>query len=111
MDSYHSDPEIYLAGAHHAFNDCNDIVSARRYISFGLQFYEDLQKLYVEDFWIEVKHLNKIGVTSLQAALTKYNFIIQHFEDDIDLHFDLVDTALDEHIKITQLQSIMIRYL
>ncbi|XP_060869408.1 U3 small nucleolar RNA-associated protein 6 homolog [Metopolophium dirhodum] len=109
MDSFHSDSEIYITGAHHAFTDCNDIESARRYISFGIKFHEDLKKLYVEDFWIEVKNLNQTGDTSLLATLTKYNNIIQHFEGDFDLHFDLVDTALDEHIKMTQLQSIVIR--
>jgi len=111
MDSFHNDPDIYITGASHAFDDCNDIVSARRYISYGIKYHEDLKKLYVEEFWIEVKHLNQTGDTSFQAALAKYNFIIQHFKDDIELHFDLVDTALDKHIKITHLQSIIIRYL
>ncbi|XP_003247432.1 uncharacterized protein LOC100569611 [Acyrthosiphon pisum] len=109
MDSFHSDPEIYITGAHHAFDDFNDIESARRYFSFGIKFHEDFKKLYIEDFWIEVKNLNQTGDTSLQAALTKYNYIIQHFKDDIGLHFDLADTVLDEHIKMTQLQSIVIR--
>jgi len=109
MDSFHSDVEIYITGAHHAFDDCNDVESARRYISFGIKFHEDLKKLYVEDFWIEVKNLNQTGDTSLLAALTKYNNIIQHFEGDFELHCDLVDTVLDEHIKMTQLQSIVIR--
>lgn len=111
MDSFHTDPEIYITGAHHAFNDCNDIESARQYISTGIQFHEDFKKLYLEDFWIEVKYLNQTGGTSLQAVLDKYNHIIQHFNNDVDFHFDLVDTALDEHIKITQLQCIIIRYL
>lgn len=111
MDKCHSDPEIYITGAHHAFNDCNDIESARRYISSGITFHEDFKKIYVEDFWIEVKNLNQIGNTSLQAVLKKYNYIIQHFKDDIDLHFDLVDIALDEHIDVTQLQCNVIRYL
>jgi len=111
MDSSHSDPEIYITGAHHAFNDCNDIESARRYISIGMKFHGDFKKLHVEDFWIEIKHLNQTGGSSLQTALKKYSRIIQHFKDDINLHFDLVDIALDDHIKMTQLQSIVIRYL
>lgn len=110
MDSFHSDPDMYITGAHHAFNDCNDIESARRYISIGIKFHEDFKKLYVEEFWIEVKNLNQTGDTSLQTALKKYNYIIQHFKDDINLHFDLVDIVLDEHIKMTQLQCTVIRY-
>ncbi|XP_015367522.1 PREDICTED: U3 small nucleolar RNA-associated protein 6 homolog [Diuraphis noxia] len=109
MDSSHSDPEIYITGAQHAFNDCNDVESARRYISNGMKFHEDFKKLYIEDFWIEVKHLNQTGGSSLQTALNKYNCIIQHFKDDINLHFDLVDITLDNHIKMTQLQCIVIR--
>jgi len=110
MDSFHSDPEIYITGAHHAFKNCNDIESARRYISNGIKFHDNFKKLYIEDFWIEVQNLDQTGETSLQTALNKYNHIIQTFKDDINFHIDLVDKALEEPIKITQLQCTVIRY-
>ncbi|CAH1731543.1 unnamed protein product [Aphis gossypii] len=109
MDSFHSDPEVYITGAHHALNECNDIESARRYISIGIKFHDDFKKLYVEEFWVEIQNLNKTGDISIQTALKKYNSIIQQFKNDIHIHIDLVDTIFNEKIKMSQLHCIIIR--
>ncbi|XP_027852678.2 U3 small nucleolar RNA-associated protein 6 homolog [Aphis gossypii] len=109
MDTFHSDPEVYITGAHHALNECNDIESARRYIAIGIKFHDDFKKLYVEEFWIEIQNLNKTGDISIQTALKKYNSIIQQFKNDIHIHIDLVDTIFNEKIKMSQLHCIIIR--
>jgi len=98
-------------GANHALNECNDIESARRYISFGLRFHEEYKKLYIEDFWIEVQYLNRTGEISFQKTLKKYRYIIQNFKDDVHIHIDLVDKALNPQIKMSQLQSVLVRYI
>lgn len=110
MDTFHSDPEVYITGAHHALNECNDIESARRYIAIGIKFHDDFKKLYVEEFWIEIQNLNKTGDISIQTALKKYNSIIQQFKNDIHIHIDLVDIIFNEKIKMSQLHNIIIRY-
>lgn len=106
----HTDPEMYSVAAHHAFEDCNDIVSARQYISIGKKYHGECKNLYIEEFWIEVQHLDLTGETSLQTTLDKYNQMIEKFKDDIHFHFHLLDKALEENIKVTQLQCTVIRY-
>lgn len=111
MNSYHSDPNIYVTIAQHAFEDCNDIESSRRYFSIGMEFHEDFQRLYLEDFYIEAKYFIQTGCSSLQTVLKKYNRIIQHFKYCIDIHIELVNIVLDDKFKMaTQLQCIVVRY-
>jgi len=110
MYSFHRDPEVYITGAHHALNECNNIESARRYIAVGKQFHDDIKKLHVKEFWIEIQNLKKTGDNSIQTALKKYGSIIQKFKYDIHIHIDLVDTIFNEKIKMSQLHCIIIRY-
>ncbi|XP_001942643.1 uncharacterized protein LOC100167656 [Acyrthosiphon pisum] len=94
MLRYHSDPEVYLTAATYAFDDRNDIESARRYFAEGLKYHENCKNLYVEEFWVEVQHLEKTEGASLPIAIEKYRSLIKRFEGDIEFHFILLDRAI-----------------
>ncbi|KAL4103959.1 hypothetical protein QTP88_019276 [Uroleucon formosanum] len=94
MLRYHSDPEVYLTAATYAFDDRNDIESARRYFAEGLKYHENCKNLYVEEFWVEVQHLEKTAGASLPIAIEKYRILIKRFEGDIEFHFILLDRAI-----------------
>ncbi|XP_015372258.1 PREDICTED: uncharacterized protein LOC107167629 [Diuraphis noxia] len=94
MLRYHSDPEVYLTAATYEFDDRNNIESARRYFAEGLKYHENCKNLYVEEFWVEVQHLEKTAGTSLPIAIDKYKNLIKRFEGDIEFHFILLDRAI-----------------
>ncbi|XP_060857382.1 uncharacterized protein LOC132934957 [Metopolophium dirhodum] len=94
MSRYHNDPEVYLTAATYAFDDRNDIESARRYFAKGLKYHKNCKNLYVEEFWVEVQHLEKTAGASLPIAIAKYRRLIKRFEGDIEFHFILLDRAI-----------------
>ncbi|CAI6357406.1 unnamed protein product [Macrosiphum euphorbiae] len=94
MLRYHDDPEVYLTAATYAFDDRNDIESARRYFAEGLKYHKNCKNLYVEEFWVEVQHLEKTEGASLPIAIGKYRSLIKRFEGDIEFHFILLDRAI-----------------
>lgn len=100
---------IYITVANH-FYDCNNIESANLYIAYAMQFYKKSKILFIQDFWMEVTHLERLGKTCFKTALIKYKHIVQHFENDINVHFDLVDKVFEEKIQCTQFQCIVIRF-
>ncbi|XP_022174977.1 uncharacterized protein LOC111036958 isoform X2 [Myzus persicae] len=94
MSRYHSDPEVYLIAATYEFDDRNNVESARRYFAEGLKYHENCKNLYVEEFWVEVQHLEKTAGASLPIAVEKYRNLIKRFEGDIEFHFILLDRAI-----------------
>ncbi|XP_060844936.1 U3 small nucleolar RNA-associated protein 6 homolog [Rhopalosiphum padi] len=94
MLRYHSDPEVYITAATYEFDDRNDVDSARQYFSEGLKYHKNCKRLYVEEFWVEVQHLEKTAGASLSIAMGKYRNLIKHFEGDIKFHFILLDRAI-----------------
>ncbi|XP_026817863.1 U3 small nucleolar RNA-associated protein 6 homolog [Rhopalosiphum maidis] len=94
MLRYHSDPEVYITAATYEFDDRNNVDSARRYFAEGLKHHENCKNLYVEEFWVEVQHLEKTEGASLPIAIEKYRNLIKRFEGDIEFHFILLDRAI-----------------
>ncbi|XP_027843595.2 U3 small nucleolar RNA-associated protein 6 homolog [Aphis gossypii] len=94
MLKYHSDPEVYITAATYEFDDRNNVESARRYFSEGLKHHENCKNLYVEEFWVEVQHLEKTEGASLPIAIEKYRNLIKRFANDIEFHFILLDRAI-----------------
>ncbi|XP_022173261.1 U3 small nucleolar RNA-associated protein 6 homolog isoform X2 [Myzus persicae] len=94
MSRYHSDPEVYITAATYEFDDRNDVESARKYFAEGLKYHENCKNLYVEEFWVEVQHLEKTAGASLPIAIEKYRNLIKRFEGDIEFHFILLDRAI-----------------
>ncbi|XP_003242958.1 U3 small nucleolar RNA-associated protein 6 homolog isoform X1 [Acyrthosiphon pisum] len=94
MLRYHSDPEVYIIAATYEFDDRNDVESARQYFTQGLKYHKNCKSLYIEDFWVEVQHLEKTAGASLPIAMEKYKSLIKRFEGDIEFHFILLDRAI-----------------
>ncbi|XP_060857109.1 U3 small nucleolar RNA-associated protein 6 homolog isoform X1 [Metopolophium dirhodum] len=94
MTRYHSDPEVYITAATYEFDDRNDVESARKYFAEGLKYHKNCKNLYVEEFWVEVQHLEKTAGASLPIAIGKYRNLIKIFEGDIEFHFILLDRAI-----------------
>ncbi|XP_060856851.1 U3 small nucleolar RNA-associated protein 6 homolog isoform X2 [Metopolophium dirhodum] len=94
MLRYHSDPEVYITAATYEFDDRNDVESARQYFTEGLKYHKNCKSLYVEEFWVEVQHLEKTAGASLPIAIGKYRNLIKRFEGDIEFHFILLDRAI-----------------
>ncbi|KAF0763452.1 U3 small nucleolar RNA-associated protein 6 [Aphis craccivora] len=94
MLKYHSDPEVYITAATYEFDDRNNVESARRYFAEGLKHHANCKNLYVEEFWVEVQHLEKTGGASLPIAIEKYRNLIKRFANDIEFHFILLDRAI-----------------
>lgn len=109
MESFRIDPEVYIIGACYVFNDCHDIGSARRFLANGISFHRNYKGLFLEEFDIELKHLILMESTSLDVIMDKYNHLINHFKDDINLHLALVDKVF-EHSVVGKLHSVVIRY-
>uniref|UniRef100_A0A2H8TXJ3 U3 small nucleolar RNA-associated protein 6 n=1 Tax=Melanaphis sacchari TaxID=742174 RepID=A0A2H8TXJ3_9HEMI len=94
MSIYHSDPEVYIIAATYEFDDRNNVESARKYFAEGLKYHTNCKHLYVEEFWVEVQHLEKTAGASLPIAIEKYRNLIKRFEGDIEFHFILLDRAI-----------------
>lgn len=109
MESFRIDPELYIIGACYAFDDCKDIKSARRYLANGINFHKNYKRLFLEEFDIELKYLNSTEGASFEVVLNKYNRLIKHFKDDVNLHLTLVDKILSYSV-VEKLHSIVIRY-
>jgi len=109
MLRYHSDPEVYITAATYEFDDRNDVDSARQYFSEGLKYHKNCKRLYVEEFWVEVQHLEKTAGASLSIAMGKYRNLIKHFEGDIKFHFILLDRAI-KLSAVRELQCNIVRY-
>lgn len=109
MLRYHSDPEVYLTAATYEFDDRNNVESARRYFAEGLKYHENCKNLYVEEFWVEVQHLEKTAGASLPIAIDKYRNLINRFEGDIEFHFILLDRAI-KLSTVRELQCNVVRY-
>lgn len=106
MSRCHVSPEVYISGANYAFYECDDIAATRRFLSNAIKFHPNYQKLYTEEFWIEIQYSDKMGGTS---ALDKYHNYITLFKDDMKFHFSLVDTIL-KFTTITELHCLVIKY-
>ncbi|XP_025203220.1 LOW QUALITY PROTEIN: uncharacterized protein LOC112600250 [Melanaphis sacchari] len=91
---YHNDPEVYIIAATYAFDNRNDVDSARRYFAEGLKHHKNCKSLHIEEFWIEVQHLEKTAGASLLIAMGKYKNLIKQFEGDIEFHIILLDRAI-----------------
>lgn len=89
------DPDVYVTVAHCVFYDFNDIKSARKYLDNGIKHHNKYKKLFEEDFLIEVEILKSTKGASFPIVLKKYQQMIALFKDDINLHFILVDQALN----------------
>ena len=109
MLRYHSDPEVYITAATYEFDDWNDVESARQYFTEGLKYHKNCKSLYVEDFWVEVQHLEKTAGASLPIAMEKYKSLIKRFEGDIEFHFILLDRAI-KLSTVRELQCNIVRY-
>ncbi|VVC35172.1 Hypothetical protein CINCED_3A024145 [Cinara cedri] len=94
MARYHTDPEVYITAATYEFDDRNDVETARRYFAEGLKYHSNCKSLYVEEFWVEVQHLEKTAGASLPTAIGKYRHLIKRFEGDMEFHFILLDKAI-----------------
>ncbi|XP_025203204.1 U3 small nucleolar RNA-associated protein 6 homolog [Melanaphis sacchari] len=94
MLKYHSDPEVYITAATYEFDERNDVELARQYFAKGLEHHKNCKSLYVEEFWVEVQHLEKTADASLSIAMGKYKNLIKQFEGDIEFHFILLDRAI-----------------
>ncbi|XP_003244176.2 uncharacterized protein LOC100568528 isoform X1 [Acyrthosiphon pisum] len=94
MSRYHSDPEVYITAATYEFDDRNDVESARKFFAEGLKYHKNCKNLYIEEFWVEVQHLEKTSGASLPIAIEKYRNLIKFFEGDIEFHFILLDRAI-----------------
>ncbi|KAL5237589.1 hypothetical protein ACI65C_004999 [Semiaphis heraclei] len=94
MLKYHKDPEVYITAATYEFDDQNNIESARQYFAEGLKYHKNCKRLYLEEFWVEVQHLEKTAGASLPIAMEKYRNLIKRFEDDIEFHFVLLEKAI-----------------
>lgn len=109
ISGYHSDPELYIIAANHEFDDRNDIESARRHFEEGLKYHKNCKMLYIEDFWVEVQHLEKTADDSHAIAIRKYSNLIKCFEGDLQFHFILLDKAIKFNA-VGELQCNIVRY-
>jgi len=109
MLKYHSDPEVYITAATYEFDDRNNIESARQYFTEGLKFHKNCKRLYVEEFWVEVQHLEKTAGASLPIAMGKYRDLLNRFEGDIEFHFIILDKAIKLKT-VRELQCNIVRY-
>jgi U3 small nucleolar RNA-associated protein 6 len=109
MSRYHSDPEVYITAATYEFDDRNDVETARRYFAEGLKYHKNCKSLYVEEFWVEVQHLEKTAGASLPVAVGKYKNLIKRFEGDMEFHFILLDRAI-QLSAVRELQCNVVRY-
>jgi len=109
MQIFHNDPNIYIACARFAFKDCKRVETARKYLTKGLKHHRYNKTIFLETFRIEIQHLNSSEEVSPQQVVDTYQYIIKHFENDIDFHFNMVDTALN--FSIGEIQHIVVRYM
>lgn len=105
MSKYHANPEVYIRSAHYAFTECDNITVTRRILSNAFKFHATFQKLYLEEFWIEVQCMDSVGGS---LALEKYNNYIQLFNDDMNFHSSLVDKIL-KFTTVTELHCKVVR--
>ncbi|XP_025423608.1 uncharacterized protein LOC112692978 [Sipha flava] len=108
MESFRVDPEVYISGASYIFNDCNDIISARRYLTNGINFHKSYQRLFLKEIEIELKYFNSTEGASFEVVLNKYNNLITRFKNDLNLHLTLVENVFSYSV-VGKLHSIVIR--
>lgn len=104
------DPDVYVTVARCVFNDFNDIESARKYLENGIKHHNKYKKLFEEDFCLEIEILISTKGASFPIILKKYQQIIDHFKDDINFHFILVDHALNV-LWVREFPCIVMRYV
>ncbi|KAL4104476.1 hypothetical protein QTP88_019774 [Uroleucon formosanum] len=109
MLRYYNDLEVFITAATYEFDDRNDVKSARQYFNEGLKYHKNCKSLYVEEFWVEVQHLEKTAGASLPIAMGKYRNL-KRFESDIKFHFILLDRAIIRELQCNIVRDMVRKY-
>jgi len=109
MSIKHDDPEVYKLAALFEYSKMDNIEAARLYFSEGLKYHKHCKILHIEEFDLEVQHIEHTDGQSLPIALRKYKNLVKCFEGDLEFHITLIDKALQFNT-VWELQYHVVRY-
>lgn len=109
MSNNHNDPEVYKLAALFEYSKMCDVEAARLYFSEGLKYHKHCKILYIEEFNLEVQHVEHTNGQSLPIALSKYKNMVEYFKGDLEFHITLIDKALQFNT-VWELQYHVVRY-
>lgn len=82
-----------MAAGTNAYENKN-IEIARKYYAEGKKHHRNYKPLYLEEFWMEVQHLEDTKGETFQIAIQNYLESVRHFRYDMEFNFILLDKAL-----------------
>lgn len=91
------------------FEELCDIEKARKYFAEGLKHHKNIKLLYIEQFWMEISHVERTACYSYKNIIENYKKLINHFQGDMILHFQLLNMATMRP-RVTELLCLIVRY-
>jgi len=107
---YHSDPDVYITVAGFMYETYIDINEARRHFTEGLNYYKDYKPIHIEQFAMEVQHLDVTRGSTLKFALFNYQCLRHVYCGQIDFYFILLDKIMLMS-QITDILEVVIGYV
>lgn len=100
-------PDLYSLVADYGFTSRSDATFARRYFKLGIFYYKFHKQLYLDYFKMEMNMIEKTNGNSILFAMQVYQINIEVFNNDLDLHTQLLAIAFK--FKICSLHLFMLR--
>jgi len=76
------------------YEEFMDIDEARRHFTEGLYYYKDYKPIHIEQFAMEIQHLDVTRGSTLKFALFNYQCLKHIYHGQIDFYFILLDKIM-----------------
>lgn len=107
--TYNDEAEVYSVAAMFVFEELCDIEKARQYFLEGMKYHKDIKGLYIEQFWMEILHVERTACYSYKNIIENYKKLIHYFQGDVQFHIDLLNLAI-KMPRATELVYHIVRY-
>jgi len=107
--TYQSDPEVYIITAMFMYEECSDIEKARQHFYEGLKYHEDYKRLHLEQFSMEIQHIENTNGSSFEFALENYYSVKKLYKGQMDFHFMLLDRTM-MMTRVMNILSVIVEY-